>query len=71
MTVKELRGKLAGLDESTNVIVYWERDGGSNFLDVEDAATATGTPNKVNGKTGFAFDSKGPATWLFISVSEG
>jgi hypothetical protein len=72
MTVKELRQKLTGLDEGTNVIVFWERDDGSNFLDIHDAATAKGTLKRdANGKAGFEFDSKGPATWLFINVSQG
>jgi ribosomal protein L21E len=72
MNVKGLRNKLSKLDDETRVVVYWEEGKQRQYFEIEDAALAKGTPHRdANGKPGFIFDSKGPATWLFINVSAG
>jgi hypothetical protein len=72
MTVKELRHRLSHFDESAKVVVYWERDGKSDLLEIHDVSMQTGKPERgADGKPGFVFDHRGPATWLFISVNEG
>ena len=72
MTVKELRKKVEGLDPNTQVGVYRETEGKTEFYDVTDVALQNGNPirNEESRKAGFTFDNKGPATWLFISIEE-
>ncbi|MGD0956465.1 MAG: hypothetical protein ABR953_06485 [Candidatus Acidiferrales bacterium] len=72
MTVKELRQKLSGLDQSTKVVVWWERNGDSTLLDIHEVSLARGTPKRdANNKPGFEFDGNGPVVWLFITVAGG
>ena len=72
MTVKELRHRLSAFDESAKVVVYWERDGESDLLEIHDVSTQTGTPKRgADGKPGFEFHHQGAVIWLFINVNEG
>lgn len=69
MTVKELREKLSPLDDKTRVVVYTENESRLDIFEIEDISIATGTPDRLeDGKAVFAFDGKGPASWLFIQV---
>jgi len=70
MTVKELRERLAKLDDKTDIVVYWEEGSEHHYFSIDDVSLTRGTPRRhADGKPGFTFDSKGPAAWLFISVS--
>lgn len=69
MTVKELREKLAGLDDKTDVVVYWEADNEQRFFEIDDISTVKGRRNRVGGKPAFTFDRNGPDTCLFITIS--
>jgi len=70
MKVKELVQKLAALDQNTNVVVYWEEGDKQQFFGIDEVSLTRGTPRRdEDSRPGFEFDSKGPATWVFISVS--
>ena len=73
MNVKELREKLSKLDDNTDdntrVVVYWEEGSEQKFFGIDDVSLTRGTPQRLEGKPGFTFDSKGPVEWLFVSVS--
>jgi len=69
MNVKELRKKLSKLDDNTRVVVYWEEGSEQKFFGIDDVSLTRGTPQRLEGKPGFTFDSKGPVEWLFVGVS--
>jgi len=70
MTVKQLREKLAGLDDKMPVVVYWEDRDDQRFFEIDDISPTKGTPKRLkSGKPGFTFDRSGPATWCFIMIS--
>jgi hypothetical protein len=70
MTVKELRQKLSKIDDKTDVVVYWEEGKEHQYFEIDDVSLHSGTPQRhPSGNVGFRFETKGPATWLFISVS--
>jgi hypothetical protein len=70
MTVKELRDKLAKIPDDMRVVVYWEDGAEHQFFGIDEVSVTTGNPCRTSGqKAGFAFDSKGVATWLFVCVS--
>jgi len=68
MTVKELREKLAKLDDKTRVVVLWEEGNDQNLFDIDEVSISRGEPKRIEGKAGFVFDNTGPATWAFINV---
>jgi hypothetical protein len=72
MTVGELRKRLQGMDPKTHVVVYREdrETDPMELFEVIDASLSTGSPTRVDpsGRTGFAFERNGSATWLFISI---
>jgi hypothetical protein len=69
MTVKELRDKLSGIPDQTNVVAYREAGTEQQFFEIDDVSLTKGTPQRVDGKPGFTFDSKGLVEWLFINVT--
>jgi hypothetical protein len=70
MKVKELRERLSKLDDKTDIVVYWEEGSEHQYFGIDDVSLTRGTPRRhADGKPGFAFDSKGPAARLFITVS--
>jgi hypothetical protein len=72
MTVAELAKKLEGLDPKMYVAVIHERDGESDFLDVDHVAPGVGTSFRNDaGKPGFRFDKDGLVKGLFITAVEG
>ncbi len=71
MTVKELRDKLAGLDEKTRVVVDCEDGGEHQLFEIHEVGIQKGAPKRfASGKLGFVFAHNGLVTWLFISVSQ-
>jgi hypothetical protein len=71
MNVKELREKLARLDDKADVYIAWEDGNDSRFFGIDDVNLQSGTPRRhANGKVGFTWDRSGPVEWAFISVSE-
>jgi hypothetical protein len=71
MTVKELREKLARLDDKADIYIVWEDDNESRFFGIDEVSLQRGTPRRhPSGKVGFMWDSKGPVEWAFISVTE-
>ncbi len=58
MNVKELREKLSKLDDNTRVVVYWEEGSEQKFFGIDDVSLTRGTPQRLEGKPGFTFDSK-------------
>ena len=72
MTVGELAKSLEGLDPKTYVVVIHEKDGNSEYLDIDHIVPGVGTPSRNRaGKPGFKFEKDGPAKWLFITAVEG
>lgn len=72
MTVGELQKIIETLEPSTHIVVNDETSGRMRLFEVSDATVAAGTPRRDErtGEAGFAFDDKGPARWLFITVEE-
>lgn len=70
MTVKELRDKLAKHDGNADVLVLWEDGDKQHLLDVDDVSVGRGVASRRNGKKAIMWDSKGPASYVFVSVSE-
>ncbi len=71
MTVKELREKLARLDDKADVYIVWEDDNESRFFGIDAVSLQRGTPKRhLSGKVGFKWEANGPVEWAFISVSE-
>jgi len=70
MTVSELKQQLDNLPAEMEVVVYWERNGNSDILDVDEVSRRRGIAKRMKGKKGFEFDSRGPAEYVFISVAE-
>ncbi|HEV2177073.1 MAG TPA: hypothetical protein VGW33_07700 [Terriglobia bacterium] len=70
MTVQELREKIANLDGSTPAVVCEEDEASLHFFEIDDVAIRRGKPSRLeDGKAAFAFDTDGPASWLFINVT--
>lgn len=72
MTVRELREKLAQLDDKADVFIVWEDDNHeSRFFGIDAVSLQRGTPKRhPSGKVGFKWDANGPVEWAFISVTE-
>jgi hypothetical protein len=70
MTVKELQDKLSKLDANADVIVLWEEGKEQHLLDLDDVSLRRGVASRRDGKKAFVWDSKGPAAYVFVSVSE-
>jgi hypothetical protein len=70
MTVKELREKLAKLDDKARVVVRWDNEGGLNLFEIDDVSLSRGTPTRTKGKAGFKFQSTGIAEWAFVSINQ-
>jgi hypothetical protein len=71
MTVKELREKLARLDDKADIYIVWEDGNESRFFGIDEVSLQRGTPRRhPSGKVGFTWDHKGPVEWAFISASE-
>ncbi len=71
MTVKELREKLAQLDDKADVYIVWEDANESRFFGIDAVSLQRGTPKRhPSGKVGFKWEASGPVEWAFISVSE-
>jgi hypothetical protein len=69
MTVRELREKLISLNsDDDTVIVSWERDGVSTFLDIYDVVPARGTTSRDKGKLVFRAGAGG--TTALITVDD-
>jgi len=70
MKVKELRDTLSTFDGEMLVYVYWEEGADHQYFGIDDVATQTGTPVRLdNEKVTFEFGKDGPATWVCISIS--
>ncbi len=71
MTVKELREKLARLDDKADVYIVWEDHNESRFFGIDAVSLQRGTPRRhPSGKVGFKWEANGPVEWAFITVSE-
>jgi hypothetical protein len=70
MTVGELRKKIKGIDSEVPVAVLLNDGSESAWYEISALSLEKGTPSIVDGKSGFIFDDKGTATWLFIDVTE-
>jgi hypothetical protein len=68
VTVKELRDKLAKLDDKAKVVVRWERDDVQDLFEIDDVSTSKGTPKRIDDKAGFEYKSEGEAEWVFLSI---
>ena len=75
MTVAELKNQLSKLPADAKVVVHWEEgsfrmgaDGGV-FFEINQVSLHKGTPLRENERAGFTFESSGPASWAFISIS--
>ena len=72
MTVRELKEKIAKLDDDMQVVAYREIDRDTEFYDVIDVSAARGTPRRLeDGKFGLTFDHAGAVQWLLITIGEG
>ena len=70
MTVGELRNKIKGIDSDIPVAVLLNDGSESAWYEISALSLEKGTPSIVDGKSGFIFEDKGTATWLFIDVTE-
>jgi len=71
MTVKELREKLAGLDDKADVYVVWEDNNESRFFGIDAVSLQRGTSKRhPSGRVGFRWEANGQVEWAFITVSE-
>ncbi len=71
MTVKELKQKLAKMDDKEYVAITLEDDAGLQFFDLIDVSSHRGTPMRTpDGEAGYTFESSGPANWTFIQIEK-
>ncbi len=70
MTVNELRNRLAKQDGNADVLILWEDGDKQHLLDVDDVSLGRGVPNTQSGKKIIKWDPEGPASYVFVSVSE-
>lgn len=69
MNVAKLRSELAKHPGDMKVVVYWEDGKPDQFFGIESVDVATGEPSRdSHHKARFKFESKGPATWLFLNI---
>jgi hypothetical protein len=58
------------MDSEVPVAVLLNDGSESAWYEISALSFEKGTPSIVDGKSGFTFDDKGTATWLFIDVTE-
>lgn len=72
MTVRQLKEKLAKLDDKMKVVVCWEdleHSSDQHMFEIDDVSEVKGTPRRhSNGKAGFTFSNEGEVTWAFIMI---
>ena len=70
MNVKELRDKLAKMNDDNRVIIYWDDGRENQYFEIEEVSVHRGTSDRLpNGKVAFRFNERdGKDTLVFLSI---